>query len=474
MSILACDLCGGKLIMGTGGIASCDSCGMQHSVDRMREKVQEIKGTVRIDNTHNIGNYLEMAKTAYEAGNNAEAEEYCNRVIEISPQNIEAWYLKGKAVSKSSTLANPRISEGLTSILKAISGTPEEDRPALIEDAKGEILRMLNHYVTEQVHQKIHTKYYAPMLKETMKFAKQLGGDELVQAFNQKHLTHVHDLIQKYKREEIDAGFLLDYQNQNQYTFEELLESISFCVELMKDALEATDIESRIDIQAYQLSISLMKDALEKKGWDSEITFYGISWADRVFKEAQLKAKGYIPDAENSLFYFEKWSANDETKMKYSDLTQKYQRKIEDTKKELTQREAREKAEKERLKWEAYEQSLAAYWSVRQEEKAALESEFNQLSEQIAAHEQSISLLPAQQRLQQLQDEAAQLVSFRDNLGIFKIREKKETQARISQLEEDIKEQSKQLAVETKKINDLISPLKRKARDIEIELTRPR
>ena len=83
MAALVCDLCGGKLVMGAGGIAVCDSCGMEHSADRMKEKVQEIKGTVRVDNTHMIENYLEMANNAYDADNNVEAESYCNKIIEI-------------------------------------------------------------------------------------------------------------------------------------------------------------------------------------------------------------------------------------------------------------------------------------------------------------------------------------------------------------------------------------------------------
>lgn len=52
MEKLCCDICGGTLIMQSGGkVAICDSCGMQYSVERIREKVQEIKGTVSIEGT---------------------------------------------------------------------------------------------------------------------------------------------------------------------------------------------------------------------------------------------------------------------------------------------------------------------------------------------------------------------------------------------------------------------------------------
>ena len=46
MAALVCDVCDGKLVMGSGGVAVCENCGMEHTKERMREKVQEIKGTV--------------------------------------------------------------------------------------------------------------------------------------------------------------------------------------------------------------------------------------------------------------------------------------------------------------------------------------------------------------------------------------------------------------------------------------------
>ena len=52
MSVLTCDVCGGSLSIDAGGkTATCDCCGMKHSMERMREKVQEIKGTVSIQGT---------------------------------------------------------------------------------------------------------------------------------------------------------------------------------------------------------------------------------------------------------------------------------------------------------------------------------------------------------------------------------------------------------------------------------------
>lgn len=45
MKALICEICGGKLVMQPGGLAKCDSCGMEYT----KERVQEIGATVKID-----------------------------------------------------------------------------------------------------------------------------------------------------------------------------------------------------------------------------------------------------------------------------------------------------------------------------------------------------------------------------------------------------------------------------------------
>lgn len=132
MAALVCDICGGNLVMGSGGIAVCDSCGMEHSPDRMKEKIQEVKGVVRVDNTHMVDNWMKMGHAAAQAGNNKEAYEYFTKVIEVDPFNWRAIFEKGKAGAWQSTLANLRISElyqGIKMALEIIESLalPEEE-----------------------------------------------------------------------------------------------------------------------------------------------------------------------------------------------------------------------------------------------------------------------------------------------------------------------------------------------------------
>ena len=121
MAALVCDLCGGKLVMGAGGIAVCDSCGMEYSTERMREKVQMIKGSVQIDNSNMVDTWMRLAMSAAQAGNQKEAYDYYAKVIEVEPQNWRAIFGKGKAAAGKSTLANSRTSELYQAVKKMSS-----------------------------------------------------------------------------------------------------------------------------------------------------------------------------------------------------------------------------------------------------------------------------------------------------------------------------------------------------------------
>ena len=139
MAALVCDLCGGKLVMGAGGIATCDSCGMEHSPERMKEKVQEVKGVVQVDSSHLVENYMRMAQNAYDSGNKAEAENYCNKILETVPNHQQAWLLKGRAAGWQSTLGNIRFSEAINCFANAVANTEETEKASVINECKQEV-----------------------------------------------------------------------------------------------------------------------------------------------------------------------------------------------------------------------------------------------------------------------------------------------------------------------------------------------
>jgi len=81
-----------------------------------------------------IVNLLELASSDVKAGRNDEAISLYNSVLGLNPQLAHAWFLKGVAVFKSSTLGNCRFLESKPYFEKALSiSDTEETRMAISE-----------------------------------------------------------------------------------------------------------------------------------------------------------------------------------------------------------------------------------------------------------------------------------------------------------------------------------------------------
>lgn len=139
MKRLTCEMCGGTDLVKQDGVFICQTCGTKYSVEEakkmMIEGTVEVVGTVKIDDSNKIENFMMMAQNAYVARNLTESENYCNRIIEIDPNNYKAWLLKGKAAGWQSTLGNLRIEESVVAFNKALDNTPED----VIEEVKDEV-----------------------------------------------------------------------------------------------------------------------------------------------------------------------------------------------------------------------------------------------------------------------------------------------------------------------------------------------
>ena len=88
MKQMVCEICGGKDLIKQDGVFVCQACGTKYSIEEARKIMIEgnvdVSGsTVKVDKTGNIENYLNMARNAYNAGNKTEAEQYCNKILEI-------------------------------------------------------------------------------------------------------------------------------------------------------------------------------------------------------------------------------------------------------------------------------------------------------------------------------------------------------------------------------------------------------
>ena len=78
MKQLTCEMCGSTDLIKQDGVFVCQTCGCKYSVEEARkmmiEGTVEVTGTVKVDNSDAIENYLKMARNALDANNNEEAE----------------------------------------------------------------------------------------------------------------------------------------------------------------------------------------------------------------------------------------------------------------------------------------------------------------------------------------------------------------------------------------------------------------
>lgn len=151
MKQLTCEMCGSTDLIKQDGVFVCQVCGCKYSIEEARkmmiEGIVEVTGTVKVDNSSSINNYLELVHNALDHENYAEAESYCNRIIEINAKHWEAWKLKAKAVGYQSTTTSPRIKEAVSAYARAFENCPEEMQSSFVEDSVKEIEQLYSDYI---------------------------------------------------------------------------------------------------------------------------------------------------------------------------------------------------------------------------------------------------------------------------------------------------------------------------------------
>lgn len=153
MKKIVCEMCGSNDLMKKDNVYVCESCGTKYSVEEAKKMMIEGKvdvsgSKVKVDEKDKIKNFLMMANNAYDADNKKEAESYCNKIIEIEPENSEAWFLKGKSAGWQSSLANIRFEETINAFQKAINYADEKKKKEVTKDAVDEITNLCNALVT--------------------------------------------------------------------------------------------------------------------------------------------------------------------------------------------------------------------------------------------------------------------------------------------------------------------------------------
>lgn len=154
MKQLTCEMCGSTDLIKQDGVFVCQSCGIKYSVEEakkmMIEGTVEVQGTVQIDNSNMIEQWMTMAQTAENVGNCAEAYDYYTKVIEQDPTNWRAIWGKGRAAAWQSSMRNdrtPELYQALRLVLPLIVNESDETQCVLRNEFCMEIVRVNNAIV---------------------------------------------------------------------------------------------------------------------------------------------------------------------------------------------------------------------------------------------------------------------------------------------------------------------------------------
>ena len=85
MKPLVCDVCSGTLVMQAGGIAKCEYCGLEYSVESLKEKVMKITGTVNVQGIATVENLMIRANDCMQERDLTKALEYYLKCLDLAP-----------------------------------------------------------------------------------------------------------------------------------------------------------------------------------------------------------------------------------------------------------------------------------------------------------------------------------------------------------------------------------------------------
>lgn len=135
MKRLTCEMCGSTDLVKQDCVFVCQSCGCKYSIEEakkmMIEGTVEVTGTVKVDNSATIANYIELAESALKGANGQSVLEYTNKALEVDPQNSRAWILQMQAFEKIAQLQNPRTSEVITAGKNAVQFAKAEEKESI-------------------------------------------------------------------------------------------------------------------------------------------------------------------------------------------------------------------------------------------------------------------------------------------------------------------------------------------------------
>ena len=307
---------------------------------------------IEIDKNDLINKYLSLAEKAEKEYNYEEVEKYSDLILQLNPENIEGWILKGISAGWQSTLKKNRFSEVLACFTNALQYANDIYSEEIIITEVKDILKAIIKLYIDNFAQSPE--------KELKKELKDAISDIyfILGLFIEKNnlmigITDIKQFISLeinkavvYANDIMIADFGPEKRNMSDYALEKLIERTDACTELLEYAL-INENDDYYNFQIYQNLIFLQ---------------------DRVIN---LHAYQYNPVISG---YVKSGSLDEGSKIERMIKINEWKRKA----KEIDPDE-REKREEEKVKRERFKK----YWEENTEKKQNLERELVVLQERL-------------------------------------------------------------------------------------------
>ena len=120
---LNCPACGAMLELPQGlEVARCAYCGSSIMLHEPQPNAEQVT----------VQRFVDLCKVAVKAKNYPEVIQYCNRILEVDPGNVEAWIDKGVATACLSTKWCDRSNEAVQYLRQATEADPDGARLSLV------------------------------------------------------------------------------------------------------------------------------------------------------------------------------------------------------------------------------------------------------------------------------------------------------------------------------------------------------
>ena len=474
MKRLTCEMCGSTDLIKQDGVFVCQSCGCKYSVEEakkmMVEGTVEVTGTVKVDQSASIENYLSMAKNAMESNNYEEAEKYANRIIEIDPKNALAWEIKAKASGWQSKTNNNRLGESISAWINAVDYTEEEKRSELRARISDDFANLLFAMISLRAgnFERIHDTGNKDSLVNDFQKGIEMLNTLTVRAGVSFDRAVIYNAIIRRINSSAEAAFIdaakefgPDHSDMVQWKFERFIESGDACISLLESVVDYV-YDSALGAQICKNAMQIGEAVRDSKSYKFNVhnNAYDHYEVDRYFTADAKKLR--TQNIENFSLKRSMFLEN----------------RLEKT---LELSSGSRKASEVEL-------AKTKYWEEHSDEKEHLEAERAELLENVSRAQKEIESVPSLELYNDVMaavktgtEKIEELNKKMAGLGMFKGKEKKALQEEINEVrtmrhENEMKADALKSNVEIERapLEKEIAEAKVRLAEIENELTKER